>query len=87
MTDFFYQKLTDLRSRLMDTKLIILMMKHSDLKTRCGLIHTMISHSIRLLALGNERKAYRFYAYALLLSKTIVFPSPTSSFPTTETSL
>ena len=72
MTETLIQKLSDLRSKLMNKQLIIKMLKNTNIRTKCELTNTMISHSVRLLALGNERKAYRFYAYALILSKKII---------------
>jgi len=72
MTEPLIQKLSDLRSKLMNKQLIIKMLKNTNIRTKCELTNTMISHSVRLLALGNERKAYRFYAYALILSKKII---------------
>ena len=71
MAETLIQKLSDLRSKLMNKQLIIKMLKNTNIRTKCELTNTMISHSVRLLALGNERKAYRFYAYALILSKTL----------------
>ena len=71
MTETLIQKLSDLRSKLMNKQLIIKMLKNTNIRTKCELTNTMISHSVRLLALGNERKAYRFYAYALILSKIL----------------
>lgn len=71
MAEPLIQKLSDLRSKLLNKQLIVQMLKKSDIRTKCELTNTMISHSMRLLALGNERKAYRFYAYALILSKTL----------------
>ena len=72
MTETLIQKLSDLRSKLMNKQLIVQMLKNSDIRSKCELTNTMISHSMRLLALGNERKAYRFYAYALIMSKKII---------------
>ena len=72
MAEPLIQKLSDLRSKLMNKQLIVQMLKNSDIRSKCELINTMISHSVRLLALGNERKAYRFYAYALIMSKKII---------------
>ena len=71
MTETLIQKLSDLRSKLMNKQLIVKMLKNTNIRTKCELTNTMISHSVRLLALGNERKAYRFYAYALILSKIL----------------
>ena len=71
MTEPLIQKLSDLRSKLMNKQLIVQMLKNTNIRTKCELTNTMISHSVRLLALGNERKAYRFYAYALILSKIL----------------
>jgi len=71
MAETLIQKLSDLRSKLMNKQLIVIMLKNTNIRTKCELTNTMISHSMRLLALGNERKAYRFYAYALILSKTL----------------
>jgi len=72
MAETLIQKLSDLRSKLMNKQLIVQMLKNTNIRTKCELTNTMISHSVRLLALGNERKAYRFYAYALILSKKII---------------
>lgn len=72
MAETLIQKLSDLRSKLMNKQLIVIMLKNTNIRTKCELTNTMISHSMRLLALGNERKAYRFYAYALILSKKII---------------